>query len=136
MESATDRPDAAALAKCVLDAWNSHDVEKVLACYTEDLTYLDPNTRGHVHGSAAMHRYLTKLFAVWRMHWTVREVFPLEHQPGFSVLWHATLRRRSGGQVVQADGMELILMSRNRIARSEVYFDRAVLAPRMTTEAT
>jgi ketosteroid isomerase-like protein len=31
-----------------LDAWNSQDVERVLDCYTDDVRYRDPNTRGEV----------------------------------------------------------------------------------------
>ena len=36
------------LAKGLLEAWNSQDVDQVLACYTEDVVYVDPNTRGEV----------------------------------------------------------------------------------------
>jgi len=32
-----------------LGAWNSQDVERVLDCYTDDVRYRDPNTRGEVH---------------------------------------------------------------------------------------
>jgi ketosteroid isomerase-like protein len=43
----------------LVTAWNAHDVERVVACYTDDLVYLDPNTRGPVEGADAMRRYLT-----------------------------------------------------------------------------
>ncbi|MCZ7584723.1 MAG: nuclear transport factor 2 family protein [Deltaproteobacteria bacterium] len=52
-----------------LDAWNTQDVERVLDCYTDDVTYVDPNTKGPVLGRDAMRRYLTKLFAAWTMRW-------------------------------------------------------------------
>lgn len=29
-----------------LAAWNSQDVERLLDCYTHDVRYRDPNTRG------------------------------------------------------------------------------------------
>jgi len=38
-------------AERFLDAWNSQDVERVVACYTEDVQYRDPNTRGMVEGA-------------------------------------------------------------------------------------
>ena len=54
-------------AAAVLSARNSHDVDRVLACYTEDCIYRDPNTRGAVEGHEALRRYLTRLFQDWRM---------------------------------------------------------------------
>jgi ketosteroid isomerase-like protein len=111
-----------------LDAWNRQDVEEVLACYTEDVRYRDPNTRGHVEGRDALRRYLSKLFAAWRMTWEQREIFPL-HSGGAAFLWRATFRRPEGDRVVTADGMDLAVLRGDLLARNEVYFDRAVLAP-------
>lgn len=116
----------AAFADRFLGAWNTQDVERVVACYTDDLVYRDPNTRGAVHGADAMRRYLRKLFAAWTMHWSLREGFPLA-EGGAAVLWRATLTPAGGGPSVEVDGMDLVLMRGARIARNEVYFDRAVL---------
>ena len=63
------REELETLARRFLDAWNSQDVEAVLACYTDDVVYRDPNTRGSVNGSDNMRRYLTKLFSTWSMTW-------------------------------------------------------------------
>lgn len=115
------------LAARIMDAWSSQDVERVVACYTEGLRYRDPNTRGEVRGADAMRRYLRKLFAGWQMHWSVREAFPIE--TGAAVLWRASFRRPGSETVVEADGMDLVVLEGDRIARNEVYFDRAVLAP-------
>jgi len=115
------------LAERFLQAWNSQDVESVVACYTNDLVYRDPNTRGEVRGSDAMRRYLRKLFAGWTMHWSTREGFPLAGQEGAAFLWHATFRRPDGDRTVEAEGMDLVLVRGDKIARNEVYLDRAVL---------
>lgn len=112
-----------------LDAWNRQDVEAVVGCYTEDVRYRDPNTRGYVEGRAALRRYLTKLFAHWQMTWARREVFPLATEPGVAFLWKATFRRKGGEQVVEADGMDLAVLRGELLVRNDVYFDRAVLAP-------
>jgi ketosteroid isomerase-like protein len=115
-------------------AWNSQDVEAVLDCYTEHLLYRDPNTRGEVKGRENMRRYLRKLFASWNMHWSLREVHPLAGVEGAAALWHASFRRGrrgDGGEVVEVDGMDLVLLEGERIFRNEVYFDRALLAPLM-----
>lgn len=117
------------MAERMLSAWNTQNVDAVTACYTEDVTYRDPNTRGEVKGADNMRRYLTKLFSAWKMHWSLREAYPLSAQEGAAVLWHASFQKAGGGQTVEADGMDLVLLEGERVKRNEVYFDRAVLAP-------
>lgn len=124
-----DRAELDRLIVKFLDAWTAQDVERVLDCYTEDLRYRDPNTRGDVVGRDAMRRYLTKLFAAWQMTWARREVFALDGQPGVAFLWRATFRRPGGDLVIEADGMDLAILRGERLVRNDVYFDRAVLAP-------
>ena len=116
-------------AERVYDAWNRQDVEAVVACYTPDLRYRDPNTRGTVEGADAFGRYLTKLFGAWQMHWATREAFMIAGLDGAAVLWRATLWRKDGADQVEVDGMDLVVMEGDLIARNEVYFDRALLAP-------
>jgi ketosteroid isomerase-like protein len=123
------KQDLEGLTTRFLEAWNSQDVERVVACYTEDVRYRDPNTRGHVEGRDAMRRYLRKLFASWQMTWARREVFELAGNTGVVFLWHATFRRPGGAQTVEADGMDLVVLRGDQLVRNEVYFDRAVLAP-------
>jgi len=118
-----------AIAEGLFDGWNRQDVEAVVARYTDDLVYVDPNTRGAVEGADAMRRYLGKLFGRWEMHWSLRELFPLADADGAAALWHASFKKPGGGQTVEADGMDLVLLDGDRVKRNEVYFDRAVLAP-------
>lgn len=116
------------LAEAFLDAWNSQDVDRVLGCYTEDVRYVDPNTRGAVEGADAMRRYLAALFSKWTMHWTLKEAFLFDGKKGCAILWRASLQRAGGGDTVEVDGMDLAVVRGERLARNEVYFDRAVLA--------
>ena len=117
------------LGERLLKSWNTQEVERVVDCYTADVRYRDPNTRGFVEGSDALRRYLTKLFDQWDMHWALREAFPLREAEGAAVLWHATLATKHGGAQVEIDGMDLALAEGDRLCRNEVYFDRAALAP-------
>ena len=119
--------EAIALSDKVLSAWNGQDVERVLACYTEDCVYRDPNTRGAVVGREALSRYLTRLFERWNMHWSRREVFLFADGSGSAFLWHAELTPAAGGRTVEIDGMDLALVRGDRLCRNEVYFDRMVL---------
>jgi ketosteroid isomerase-like protein len=120
-------PDALALSEKVLAAWNRQDVEGVVACYTEDCVYLDPNTRGPVEGSEALRRYLTKLFARWKMHWSLKEFHTFQEQSGGAFLWSATLTPVDGGRTAEIEGMNLVMLQGNRLRRNEVYFDRMAL---------
>ncbi len=119
--------DALALSEKVLAAWNRQDVEGVVACYTEDCVYLDPNTHGPVEGRDSLRRYLTKLFAKWKMHWTLKEFHPFSEVSGGGFLWHATLTPTDGGRTVEIEGMDLVMLRDNLLRRNEVYFDRMAL---------
>jgi ketosteroid isomerase-like protein len=121
------------LAARFYGAWNSHDAEAVVACYTEDASYTDPNTRGPVVGHGALCAYLAKLFDRWEMEWRGRQLFPLESEDGSAALWSATLRPRGSDRCVTVDGMDLAILRGDRLVRNEVYFDRSVLATLLTT---
>jgi ketosteroid isomerase-like protein len=119
------------LATSFLGAWNSQDVAAVLGCYTEDVIYLDPNTRGEVRGAEVLRRYLTKLFADWKMTWHLRQAYALAADEGTAVLWRASFQRAGGERSIEVNGMDLVLLRGERILRNEVYFDRTVIAPLM-----
>jgi hypothetical protein len=121
------REHAIELAERLLQAWNTQEVNRVVDCYTADVRYRDPNTRGFVEGTDAMRRYLTKLFDRWQMHWTMREVYPLRDDEGAAVLWRARFRPKDKDTEVEIDGMDLALAQGDRLSRNDVYFDRAVL---------
>ena len=122
-----EHEEARRLAEEFLAAWNSQDVERVLACYTEDLVYRDPNTRGPIAGRAAFARYLAKLFRSWKMRWALREYFPFATEEGGAFLWKATIAPAEGGPAREFEGMDLAVLRGRKLARNEVYFDRMAL---------
>lgn len=126
-----DREEIHELAERFIGAWNTQDVETVASCYTEDVVYTDPNTRGEIRGSDDFRRYLAKLFAAWEMTWSLKEAFLFEDGSGCAALWHATIRKAGSLEVVDFDGMDLVLVRGDRIERNEVYFDRVDLLPLM-----
>ena len=117
------------LAEGTLADWNTQDPDRVLARYTPDLIYRDPNPRGEVKGAEPMKRYLRRLFGAWKMHWALREAHLFEDRNGCAVLWHATFQKPGGDKTVEIDGMDIVLVEGDLIRRNEVYFDRAALAP-------
>ena len=116
------------LADRVLTSWNSQDVDVVLACYTDDLLYLDPNTRGPVIGREAMRAYLTKLFSRWTMTWERDEVFPLDGADGVAIRWVGKLAPAGETRSVDISGLDLVILDGDLVGRNEVYFDRSPLA--------
>ncbi|MGZ5376407.1 MAG: nuclear transport factor 2 family protein [Solirubrobacterales bacterium] len=125
-----------AFSQKFLDAWNTQDVEKVVGVYTDDVAYLDPNTRGEVQGADALRRYLTKLFDAWDMTWSFREGYVAGADENVAtVAWSATLRRAGGETEVEVEGLDLVVVEGDRIKRNEVYFDRAALAPLLAAAA-
>ena len=123
----TEAGEAERLARRVLAAWNRQDVDEVASCYTKGCVYQDPNTRGPVVGQEALRRYLTRLFAAWKMQWSLREFFPFADGTGGAFLWHAQLTPAAGGKTAEIDGMDLVVLRGELLARNEVYFDRMVL---------
>ena len=123
----TEAGEAERLSQRVLSAWNVQNVDAVVACYTKDCVYQDPNTRGPVVGHEAMRRYLTRLFERWKMHWSLREFFPFADGTGGAFLWHAQLTPATGGKTAEIDGMDLVVLRGELLARNEVYFDRMAL---------
>ena len=122
-----NRQEGLKLSEGILAAWNTQDVDKVLACYTEDCIYQDPNTRGQIVGHDAFRRYLARLFDAWIMHWSLREFFPFSDDEGGAFLWHARLTPAAGGKTTEIDGMDLAVVREQRLCRNEVYLDRAAL---------
>lgn len=120
------------IAERVMSTWTTQDVEKVLACYTDDLVYLDPNTRGPVVGRDAMRRYLTKLFGRWTMTWEAGEILPLEGTDGVVIRWTATLAPAGDERSVAIGGLDLVVLEGDLLKRNEVYYDRSPLATLLT----
>lgn len=116
------------LADRSIAAWNTQDVDRVLACYTDDLVYRDPHIRGAIEGRDAMRRYLDRLFGGWNMAWTRRGVHLFAGGDGCVVLWRARFRRAASAITVEIGGMDLVEVRGDRICRNEVYFDRTALA--------
>jgi ketosteroid isomerase-like protein len=123
------RSDLIARGERIRAAWNSQDVESVLATYADHFTYVDPDTRGEIADRDGLRRYLTKLFAAVTAHTTVDRVLEAESLATVTVLWSAAVRRHDGEEGVDLKGVDVIHFDGDRIARHEIYFDRLALAP-------
>jgi len=110
-----------------LEAWNSQNVDRVADCYSKDLIYRDPNTRGIIRDRESFKHYLTKLFAAWDMTWSTREAIPLKMGDGWAFLWRASICKKGEKAGIEVDGMDLVVFQGQTIARNEVYFDRILI---------
>lgn len=120
--------EAAAFAGRWLPAWTGNDPERLAAFYAVDTFYLDPAVPNGLHGREALLAYLRKLLArypSWR--WTQLEAIPMEG--GFLNKWLASIPLAHG--TVEVTGVCLVQFDLSGlIARNEVYFDTAAMAPR------
>ncbi|MFA6448932.1 MAG: nuclear transport factor 2 family protein [bacterium] len=110
-----------------LVAWTAQDIDRLLSFYSDDMEYLDPNTRGELKGKDAFRGYVGKLFSAWpKMSWHAKTIF--EHAGGSNctATWRAEITKPDG-QILKLDGMDLILIADGKIIRNEVYFDRSRL---------
>lgn len=105
-------------------AWTGNEPERLLAHYAEDCRYVDPARPAGLRGHAQLRPYFVKLLAAnpdWT--WTRRELHPLDGQPGFAVLYEATIPI-PGEETLVERGMDLVLLdATGRIARNDVFFD-------------
>jgi ketosteroid isomerase-like protein len=124
-----DRTQFQKITETFLSAWNSQDVERLIACFTDDLIYCDPNTRGEIRNKDALRRFFKKLFDNWQMEWSLREVYLFADKDGGVLFWQAKFRKTDQERTVEANGVDLVLTRNNLIERSETYFDRSVLTP-------
>jgi steroid delta-isomerase-like uncharacterized protein len=124
-----DRNQFQKIIEQFLSAWNSQDVERLLACFTDDFLYYDPNTRGEISNKDALRRFFKKLFSNWQMEWSLRDVYLFADKEGGVLFWHAKFRKQDQERTVEANGVDLVLVRNNLIERSETYFDRSVLTP-------
>jgi steroid delta-isomerase-like uncharacterized protein len=110
-----------------LEAWTLQDIEKLLSFYSEDMEYLDPNTRGSIQGRDAFRRYAVKLFAAWpEMKWSAKEIFTHSGGGSCTVTWRAEITKQDG-QTLTLNGMDLLFIDAVKITRNEVYFDLSQL---------
>ncbi len=123
-----DREIFDATRRCI-DAWNSLDLEAVLATYSEDVIYQDPGSGGRVVGKERVRRYVRRFLEVWEMKFRVTEDRRIAGSNAQVCLWEAEVRRRIGaGVVVTTSGMDIIHVNEaGELSRDEVYTDRVPL---------
>jgi hypothetical protein len=101
-----------------LAAWTAKDVDGLCAFYAEDCIYKDPQTAGGLSGNAALHAYLTGLFAATPpMTYTPDETWPIPG--GFCGRWYCDIGE--GGSGGRLRGFDLVILDGDRIALNEVY---------------
>lgn len=121
-----------AVERCV-EAWNSRDVDAILACYTDDVLYSDPGTDGEVKGHAALRRYLEACFSVWaEITVTLKETHGTDDS-GVVALWDVTMRAKDQDRRITVSGMDYLEIQPDlRISRDIAENDRLPFAHAMT----
>ena len=119
-----NKPDILDLCKRWLPAWTGNKPDLLIQIYTDTAFYSDPANKGGLKGRDQILPYFKKLLTAnpnWV--WEAVEVFPTEL--GFTMKWKATIP--VGSEVVTEYGMDIVEVSRGKVTRNEVYFDRSAL---------
>ena len=111
-------PDLAKFNADWLSAWTAKDVPRLVAFYTEDCIYKDPQIAAGLTGHAALRQYLTGLFAATPpMTYTPEEIWPTHD--GFCGRWYCAIGDNGAGGRLR--GFDLVVLKADKIALNEVY---------------
>lgn len=108
--------DQHVFADAWLAAWNSHDLERVLAHYSDDIVFMSPfvaklagDAQGMLQGKAALRDYFARGLAAYpNLHFRLRRVLAgvdsvvLVYDSVNDLLAAEFMQRGAGGQVVRA----------------------------------
>lgn len=104
-------------------AWNSADVDTVLALFTDNVRYRDAATAGEVAGRDAMQRYCRKLFKAWHVHYEVKYAHAFADRDGFAVAWIAQAQQAGSDISATLEGVDMVFYRAGLIERVESYYD-------------
>lgn len=106
------------LNKAWLKAWTDKDVEALVAFYSTDCFYADPQTAGGLKGHEQLRPYLQGLFnATPKMVYEPEEVWAIEN--GFCGRWYCAIGE--DGTDGRMRGFDLVILKDGLIAHNEVY---------------
>lgn len=101
-----------------LAAWTAKDVPRLVAFYSKDCVYKDPQTAAGLTGREALRAYLEGLFAATPpMTYTPDEVWAIEG--GFCGRWYCDIGE--GGSGGRLRGFDLVRLRGREIVHNEVY---------------
>jgi steroid delta-isomerase-like uncharacterized protein len=115
------------------DAWNSHDIEAILALHTEDSVFENHTSGGKAVGKGAIRELLKGIFAAFpdmrfdarrtyvrdglvTQEWTATATLALPYTKGSTTV-------QPTGRKVSWNGVDVIPFAGNLVARKDVYVD-------------
>jgi len=112
-----------------LQAWSDKDVERLVAYYSPDAVYRDPQVPNGLQGRDALRDYLTQLFAATPpMVYEPDEVW--ETQSGWCGRWVCAMDGPDGSRT-WLRGFDLVVLEGDEIALNEVYVHTLDRDPRV-----
>lgn len=101
-----------------LDAWTSKDVDRLVAFYSPDTVYKDPQTAAGLNGREALSTYLTGLFgATPPMTYKPDETWPIPG--GYCGRWYCEVGEDGKDGLLR--GFDLVIIEHGLIKLNEVY---------------
>ena len=115
------------------EAWNSHDVEAIVALHTSDSVFENHTSGGKATGPAAIRELVAGVFRTFPdLHFTTRRLYvrdDLVVQEWTATATHTQTMNVRGktcpptGKIVSWNGMDVIPMRDGKVLRKDVYSD-------------
>lgn len=122
-------------------AYSTGDPAKVMAVYSDDVSYWDTKTPGTgAKGPDAVARHVRAFLERFDVRYAILEEHRLEGRDAAIVLWECAVRRRMpdgglGRDLVMQRGMNLLEVREDRVCREESYMDLASLEQLFAADA-
>ena len=111
-----------------LDSWTGNRPEFLIDFYSKDALYQDPAHPEGLLGHQEILPYFKRLLRIYPdWIWKAQEIYPTE--TGAVLKWQCEIP--VGDEIIMENGMDIVEISRMKITRNEVYFDRTKLLTAM-----
>ncbi|MBS2028064.1 MAG: nuclear transport factor 2 family protein [Deltaproteobacteria bacterium] len=111
-----------------LAAWSGNRPDELITFYCTDALYRDPARPHGLRGDEILPYFRRLLARNPEWEWRRAELWPIEN--GFMLKWKAKIP--VGVQIVEEQGLDIVVFRDGKIARNEVFFDRAQLVAAAT----
>ena len=109
-------------------AWNSHDVERILTFYTDDILFEDVALEQIKVGKQDFRQALQEFFATFSdIHIEIKSFIDVEDMAGGE--WVMTGVRTDTGKSFSIQGVSVFEFQEGKIARNSEYYNPASLMP-------
>ncbi len=121
----------------MFEAWNTHDVDTVLAQYHDDFYFVDPTTNQPVVGLRELRHYAEVMFHTFPdAHFEVTDVVQDGHKEVANWRFTGTqvgsfMHRPGTGRALMFKGIDWVEWEEDKVRRNITYYDTGLILERL-----